>query len=128
MATKTSRTKRTTKKAAPKKATKKTAKKSAKKTTTKSRAEKRPLVQAAPQEAFWVRNGAILHNLVELANECTEMNKATYQYHVNKEKNDFAAWVEHVLHDSDCATNLRAATTPKKASTVITKHLKGYQL
>jgi hypothetical protein len=122
MATKTLRAKRTTKK----KAT--APKRVAKKTTRAKKKDKKALTHATAANAFWVTNGAVLHNLIDLETELATIDKAEYKYHVNGDKNDFSVWVREVLGDAACADDLLAATTPKKAKTVISRHLKGYDL
>jgi hypothetical protein len=91
-------------------------------------AEKLPLQHAEDESAFWVTDGQILKNLVDLAQTFAEMDAVVYQYHVAKERNDFADWVEHVLADIACAEALRRSKTPKTAHTVVIRHLKAYQI
>ncbi len=102
-----------------------------KKTTTakvKSSAPKQSLSQASEDTAFWVTNGQILRDLRDLAETFAAMDAVVYQYHVAKEKNDFADWVEHVLYDQACADSLRRARTPKTAHTVVIRHLQMYEI
>ena len=89
-------------------------------------AEKKVLVHAEPDTAFWVSDGQILHTLAALKDALAQMDAGTYQYHANKEKNDFASWVESVLMDGDCAAELKKAKTPTAAKTIIMRHLGSY--
>jgi hypothetical protein len=119
--------KKTTK--AAKKAVKKTApKKSATKKTTAKPKKKKPLVLASNEKSFWVTNGAVLNSLLALRDALDEMEKEVYSYHVSKEHNDFANWVDIVLCDQECAAELKRAHTPVKAKTVVTRHLKVYSV
>lgn len=133
--TKKATAKKTPKKVAKKvtkKATKAATKKSApKKTTTKTTAKKSPkksLVLAPNEKSFWVTNGEVLNSLLALRDALDEMEREVYSYHVSKEHNDFSNWVDTVLCDAQCAKDLKKATTPTKAKTVVVKHLKVYSV
>lgn len=114
----------TPKKVAPKKAVAKKApaKKAAKKTAVMQ------LVYADNAQSFWLTDGRVLNSLLALKEALAEMEKAVFAHHVTADKNDFADWVDLVLADSDLASALRAAKTPKSAHTVVVKRLKVYQL
>jgi len=122
----------TTKKAAPKTTVKKTAKKTAKKPqakkSVKAVGEKKPLILASNDKSFWVTNGAVLNSLLALRNALDEMEKEVYSYHVTKEHNDFANWVDVVLCDTECAAELKQAKTPVKAKSVVSRRLKVYSV
>jgi len=124
--------KKVTKKTPAKKVVKKAAKKSlvkkvSKKTTAKNQAKK-PLMLASNDKSFWVTNGAVLNSLLALRNALDEMEKEVYSYHVSKEHNDFANWVDAVLCDTQCAAELKRAHTPVKARSVVTRRLKVYSI
>lgn len=120
--------KKVAKKSAAKKTTKQsTVKKAPQKTTSKSSAKK-PLVLASNDTSFWVTNGAVLNSLVALRDALDKMEKEVYSYHVTKEHNDFANWVDVVLCDAKCADELKKAHTPVKAKSVVTRHLKVYSV
>lgn len=120
------------KKAAPAKkaSAKKTAPKKVvtKKASDKQTTGKKSMPKASDKESFWVSNGAILNDLATLADALDAMDKAVFAYHVSKEKNDFADWVEVVLGDKACAAALRKSKTPKTAKTVVVRHVKLYQV
>ncbi|MCA9361177.1 hypothetical protein KC845_01320 [Candidatus Kaiserbacteria bacterium] len=106
-----------------KKVTKKVAKKSvAKKTKSKTRV----LVCASPDNCFWTTDGQILQDLNELQIALSAMEEAVFNYHVQADKNDFANWVEAVLDDADCAFELRSATAPNEARSIVVRHLRTY--
>jgi hypothetical protein len=124
--------KKVAKKTAAKKVTKKavkktTAKKVTKKTTAKTKAKK-ALVLASNDKSFWVTNGAVLNSLIALRDALDEMEKEVYSYHVTKEHNDFASWVDVVLCDTQCATELKQAKDSVKAKSVVTRRLKVYSV
>lgn len=119
------------KKVTPKKAVvkKAVAKKSTSKVVTKKTAgNKRPLVVAPQEQAFWVVNGEVLDSLAALLASISRMEPRVYYYHVHDDQHDFALWVEHVLGDAACAVALRGAKSPAAAVVVIEKHLKRYAL
>lgn len=112
--------------------TKKVAKKatkSAKKATKGSNKKtKKDLVHAPAEQCFWVTDGRVLSNLAELRDALDAMADDIFSYHVSKEKNDFADWVEHVLDDSELATKMRKAKKPKTAHKVVVTRLRVYSL
>ncbi len=124
----------TTNKIAPKKAIKKVSPKkvalpkkkvstAAKKVTTK-----KPLVYADNDHSFWVSNGQVLNSLIALQQALANMEKEVFEHHVSDEKHDFADWVEVVLCDGKCASDLRKSKTPDKACGIVDKHLKTYKI
>ena len=131
---KTTRTRRATTKKTTKKTSKKTAKKVATKTTKQAR--KRTAKKAAPtarvlvcahgENCFWVRDGAVLQDLRELAAALESMTGEVFRYHATGEQNDFANWVELVLADADCAHDLHKARSQRGAHKVVTRYLAYY--
>ncbi len=118
-----------TKKTAPvKKAVAKVAKTAQKVTPKKVSAAKakKPLVHANHEEAFWVNDGQILANLVELKDALARMDESIFTHHVSKEKNDFADWIEHVLEDGELASEVRKSKKPSTAHDVVVSRLRIY--
>ncbi len=87
---------------------------------------KKPLPLAPEDKKFWMNNGEVLSSLLDLATTFSLIEKMIFDYHVTKQKNDFAEWVEHVLEDAQCAAALRKAKTPRSAKVVVVRHLKQY--
>lgn len=87
---------------------------------------KKPLVHAKHEESFWVNNGQILANLVELKDALAEMDESIFSHHVSKEKNDFADWIEHVLEDAELASSLRKSKKPNTAHDIVVSRLRIY--
>ncbi len=120
---------KTTKAPAAKKATPK--KSAAKKVARKPAPAARRAIKQSPaiardEHAFWTTNGVVLKSLDELAMAFGSMDDSVFFYHANEAKNDFATWVEHVLHDATCATALRKCTSPKRAKLVVMRRLRFY--
>lgn len=88
--------------------------------------DQRVLVCANGSECFWTTDGRVLANLVELRDALSSMTDEVFGFHVNKEKNDFANWVEDILHDQELGSSLRRAKKPATAHTVIVRRLKVY--
>ena len=89
---------------------------------------KKHLVHAYNEKCFFVHNGPALSNLSELLRALNSMTERQFAHHVNADKNDFAAWVEFVLLDKDCAAGLKRAGDRKKAAAVVEKALREYQV
>src|SRR5438045_650811 len=87
---------------------------------------KKRLVSAYNEKCFWLHNGPVLSNLRDLGRSLKSMTDLQYRYHANGMKNDFASWVEYVLMDKDCASDLRKAKNRKLAAEVVEKALKAY--
>lgn len=82
------------------------------------------LINADEQSSFWVNNGPILKNLKDLKNALLNMNKETFGYHVNKEKNDFAVWVKDALKNNALAKKLSRTKTVESMIEAINNVLK----
>lgn len=109
--------------------TKKTTKKATKKVATKvAKNSKKPLKCATDEQCFWVVNGTVLSNLVELKDALDAMSEEVFAHHVTKEKNDFAEWIEHVLDDAELATKVRKSKKPKTTRQVVVSRLRIYAL
>lgn len=134
-----------TKQAAIKKATKTTAKKAGTATTkkiTKTTAKtaskktskgtttptKRVLVCAEGDQCFWVNDGQVVKDLLELRDAMKTMEEKVFTHHVTTDRNDFATWVEDVLCDAECAAALAESQSKRGSQAIITRHLKLYQL
>ncbi len=122
--------KSTAKKATTKKTATKAGKSSSKSTKAKKAVSKneKVLVCADGEECFWTTDGQILADLNQLQMALASMDDSVFFYHVNEEKNDFAEWVEAVLMDFECAQDLRKASAPKDARTVVVRHLRTYRI
>lgn len=105
---------------------KKSAKKSAVKKSTKK--EKKPLPYAEGEQCFWSKDGRVISNLMELSDALSAMDSEVFAYHANKERNDFADWIESVLQDTELAKSIRAAKKPESAKMIVIRRLKIYNV
>lgn len=88
--------------------------------------EKKLLVDAAPEYCFWSSDGAVFKNLKDLKDALKKMNKDVFSNHVNKEKNDFAIWVEEVFGETELAKKLKKAMSKTAAFKELDSYLKKY--
>ena len=106
-----------------KKTTRAAGKKASAKKTPKS---KNKMVSTSVEHSFWLHDGPALKNLKELSSVLGKMTEAQFNYHVNQSKNDFAAWVEYVLHDPLCAKKLKQCKNKEAAKVCVLGALKKY--
>lgn len=67
---------------------------------------------AVPQDvSFKVRNGTVIRSIPDLHKAILSMDQATFEYHVNAQRNDFAQWIEDVQQDHELAHVLKNART-----------------
>ena len=123
--TKTAASKKAAKKVTKTAAPKKTAKKAA---STKKATSGKKLIAAKGSECFWVHEGPILKDLVELEAALKTMSDKMFAHHVRTHGNDFADWVEMILKDTDTAAQLRKSKKPGSAHKVVVKQLKLYSV
>jgi len=82
------------------------------------------LADAPPDKCFWVNCGPILKNLRELREaRADSISDEQFAYHVARDRNDFAVWVEEVLGDATCAKALRRARTRQAALRAVAARL-----
>ena len=79
------------------------------------------LSDCRPDKSFWTCHGSIVRNIYELASTIESMNNWTFQFHVNddRQKNDFAKWIEDVLEDGELAHRLKRVRNRNEYSSII---------
>lgn len=92
------------------------------------KAAKKNLFYAPDVWCFWVSDGRILRSLVDLRDGLKEMSDEVFKNHVNKEKNDFAKWIEDILGESVFAKKMRTMKTRLTALRTVESELKKYQI
>lgn len=88
----------------------------------------RALVCAEGHECFWLQDGSVLTNLMDLRDAFKEMSDEAFAHHVTGGRNDFSDWVQFVLRDQQCAEALRTASDRSDARSVTVTHLKSYRV
>jgi hypothetical protein len=87
---------------------------------------KKQLITVDGSMAFWIHNGPVLRNLVDLRDAFGSMSAELFNYHANSEKNDFANWVEHVLKEPILAAKLRSYKTQKTMAKAVGTYIKKF--
>lgn len=88
---------------------------------------KRILSNTSPEKAFWLNNGPVLKSIIELAAAAKKLTPQQFLHHANNTKNDFAKWVDEVIHDSELARRLRKIKTKEDLDKAVTGRLKQLQ-
>jgi purine-binding chemotaxis protein CheW len=79
--------------------------------------------EASPESYFWFNNGKAVKNIEELMHDLEKIDDDTFQHHVNRDKNDFSEWVEHVLNESDLAKMLRETISKQEMIGILKRHI-----
>ncbi len=69
---------------------------------------KKILGEVQAEKAFWVNNGPILKSLNDFSQAAKKLTPAQFAHHVNKQKNDFAKWINEVIGDNSLAVKLKS--------------------
>jgi hypothetical protein len=84
---------------------------------------RKTLANVNPKFYFWVCDGQIIKNLQELSKALSKMNNNVFRYHVNKDRNDFKAWVKDVLHEPSLVREISKCKNAKTMATAVKKRL-----
>jgi hypothetical protein len=85
---------------------------------------KKTLGDVAPEQCFWINNGPIVKNLKQLPGALRRMKQDTFMHHVTKDKNDFGAWIKHVIGDVQLANSVSKMKTKKAMIDALNKRIK----
>ncbi len=86
-------------------------------------AVKKLFTEAHPSNHFFVSDGSVIKNVVELIDALEKMHEDTYKFHANEEKNDFSSWVKDVFGEHKLAENLKTAASKAEAQLAVAKSL-----
>lgn len=115
-----------------------------------SSAEARRILSKVPMQVnFWLCTNEQLRSLDELSISLKKANDEVFRYHVNRDKNDFEAWIRETIKDKELAREIsriktrytlirkldervlelrkaikKSAPKPKKAKKISAKNLK----
>ena len=81
------------------------------------------LTQAQGPRCFWVNQGPIVSDLIELKQALSEMSAETFEYHTKRDGNDFAVWADAVLGEAALAKKLAKLKTRKAQIKAIEKRI-----
>lgn len=96
------------------------------KASTKNTKAKKAPVCVSGEECFWVTDGRVLSDLLELKDALASMSEDVFAYHVSKGRNDFADWIESALHDAELAAAFRRSKKPNTARDIVVSRLRIY--
>lgn len=65
---------------------------------------------------FICNDGSVFVNLEELMIGLKTINKETFDYHVNEDKNDFSSWIYDVVGDVKLSKNVRTVKDANSAA------------
>ena len=74
-------------------------------------------------KVFYLCDGQVVRNLLELADMLELMDESVFSYHVTDYKNDFANWINDVVGDAELADELRMITEKDKAHVAVLRHV-----
>jgi len=86
----------------------------------------RALQDVHPEHHFKVKDGSLVKNLHGLYSKLLIMDDATFGHHVTEGKNDFYAWILHIIRDEHLAEQLSHETDKDEMIKIIRKRLDQY--
>lgn len=76
-----------------------------------------------PEHYFFLKDGRVLKDVVELA-ECLEsISDDIFFHHVNDSRNDFSNWIRDIFGNIVLSEEIYAIKEPRKVQLIILKHI-----
>jgi len=75
------------------------------------------------KNAFYLIDGSILRNLIDLANKLDDISEDQFKHHVADGKDDFHEWVKNVVKDSRLARQLAKSEEKNKHTIIVMRHV-----
>jgi regulator of sigma D len=72
------------------------------------------LLDVKEEHNFKLKDGTELRNLEELLDKLKNMDKATFEHHVNEERNDFIDWIKDCVGDIELFEKVKATKSREK--------------
>jgi len=86
--------------------------------------EKKDILKDANSDHyFFVNDGTVLKNVLDLSKQLDKMSEEVFRYHVNDMKNDFASWIKEIFKEEKLAEELLKTTEKDKTQIVLLKHI-----
>ncbi|MEM4637564.1 MAG: acetate/propionate family kinase [Candidatus Woesearchaeota archaeon] len=84
----------------------------------------------SPEHYFILKGGTVIKSLEELVVVLKNIDKETFEYHVNSEKNDFSNWIRYVFKLERLADNIYYYNFDERQKIIdlINKHLKEFKV
>ena len=90
----------------------------------KKKTEKKNILKNANSDHyFFVNDGTVLKNVLELSRQLDNMADDIFRHHVNEIKNDFSSWIKNVFKQEKLAKELLKTTDKDKTQIIILKHI-----
>lgn len=80
-------------------------------------------MEIPPEKQFHFRDGTSVAGIEELQRKIEGISYQEFYHHVNREKNDFASWVRHVLREEALATELERVQSIVETVEILNDHL-----
>ena len=87
--------------------------------------KKNILKNANSDHYFFVNDGTVLRNVLDLSKQLDKMADEVFEHHVNDMKNDFASWIKEVFKEEKLAEELLKTTNKDKTQIILLKHVIG---
>jgi len=81
------------------------------------------LKDANPEHYFFVQDGTILKNVLDLSKQLDNMADDIFKHHVNEMKNDFSNWIRDIFREEKLAEELLKTTDKDKTQLIILKYI-----
>ncbi|MBI2145175.1 hypothetical protein HYU18_02525 [Candidatus Woesearchaeota archaeon] len=69
------------------------------------------LARVPTQASFWLCTNENLRSISEISKALQEASDDVFRYHVNRDKNDFEAWIRDTVKDKDLAREIARVKT-----------------
>lgn len=89
----------------------------------KSMKKKDILKDTNPENYFFVQDGKVIKNVLELSRQLDNMTDDIFRHHVNEMKNDFASWIKNVFKQEKLAKELLKTIDKDKTQIIILKYI-----
>lgn len=97
-----------------------------KKGVKKKKTEKKDILKDANSDNyFFVNDGTVLKNVLDLSKQIDKMDDDVFRHHVNETKNDFAIWIKDIFKEEKLAKELLKTTDKDKTQIIVLKHVIG---
>ena len=94
-----------------------------KKVKKKKSMKKDILKDTNPEHYFFVQDGKVIKNVLELSRQLDNMADDIFRHHVNDMKNDFASWIKNVFKQEKLAKEVLKTTDKDKTQIIILKYI-----
>ena len=102
------------------------AKKSGKKVGKKKAVIRKDILKNANADHyFFVNDGTVLRNVLDLSKQLDKMADEVFEHHVNGMRNDFSNWIKYVFKEEKLAEELLKTTNKDKTQIILLKYVIG---